>query len=103
MTGTYPKDHNRIGYRFAVGAVTYEGGDIAPGPASTFKMGDSIPLYFLRSDPYVSSARYPSESVQSVLIFSLLGVLWMVAGSANLYHYIRRRREPPTILLQRAV
>jgi hypothetical protein len=102
VTGTYANDHNRIGYRFTVGAVTYEGGDEAPGLASAFKVGDRIPVYFLRSDPHVSAARYPSDSVQSVLIFSLLGALWMVAGIVNLYHYIRKRREPPTIFLQRA-
>jgi hypothetical protein len=102
VTGTYPKKHNRIGYRYAVGAVAYAGEDMAPGLASHFRVGDSIAVYFLRSEPAVSAARYPSETVGSVLIFSIVGALWMVAGVANVHHYIRRRKKPPTILLQRS-
>jgi hypothetical protein len=102
VTGIYPKDHNRIGYRYAVGAVTYEGGDMAPGSASSFEVGDSIHVWFLRSEPYVSAARYPSETIRSVTVFSLVGALWMVAGVANFHYYIRRRKERPTIRLQRA-
>jgi hypothetical protein len=103
VTGTYPKDHNRIGYRYTVGPRTYEGGDMAPGAASSYRVGDSLPIYYLRSEPYVSAARYPSETVRSVSVFAALGALWMVAGAANAYYYFFRRRDKrPTIHLQRA-
>jgi hypothetical protein len=102
VTGTYPNDHNRIGYRYGVGTATYEGGDVAPGSASSFEVGDSIKVWFLRSDPYISAARYPSETIQSVTVVSLVGALWLVSGAANFHYYIRRRKERPTIPLQRA-
>lgn len=102
VTGTHPKDHNRISYRYAVGALTYAGGDMAPGAASSFKVGDSIAVYFLRSEPVVSAATYPSETVRSVAVFALIGSLWMVAGAANYHYYIRRRKERPMIHLRRA-
>jgi len=103
VTGTYPKDHNRIGYRYTVGPRTYEGGDMAPGAASSYRIGDSLPIYYLRSEPYVSAARIPSETVRSVSVSALIGALWLVAGASNAYYYFfRRRKEPPTIHLQRA-
>jgi uncharacterized protein DUF3592 len=101
VIGTYPKDHNRIGYRYAVGAVTYEGGDMAPGSASSVEVGDTIDVWYLGSEPYVSAARYPSETIRSVMAFSLVGALWLVAGVANFHYYIRRRKDRPTIRLQR--
>jgi hypothetical protein len=58
---------------------------MAPGSASSYKVGDSLPIYYLQSEPHVSAARYPSETVRSVSVFAVVGALWMVVGAANAY------------------
>lgn len=80
VTGVFPEDHNHIGYRYLVSGVPYGGSDFAPGDASEFQVGDTITVYFLRSAPAQSAARYPTETTRSVLLESLFGGLWLVSG-----------------------
>lgn len=102
VVGVFPHDHDQIGYRYVVGTKSYELRGLAPGGATNYVVGDSLRIYYLRSDPTVAVARYPTDTLWSTLAFSLLGASWLVSGGAIMQFYRGSRRPPPTVRLERA-
>lgn len=90
VTGVFPEEHNHIRYRYTVGTTNYEAKDFAPGDAKDWEIGRAITIHYLRSDPSVSVSRYPTDTLGSVITFSLLGSCWLVSGVVNMYFYGRR-------------
>ena len=90
VTATLPHQHNQIAYRYAVGRADYEGKGTAPGRAADFKPGDTVSIWYLRSNPAASDTGRRTETWSSVLAESCLGALWLVSGAVNLHVYVKR-------------
>jgi hypothetical protein len=88
--GTVPGQGKYVGYRYRVGAREYEGRSVAPIGAEHLKVGDTITIQYLRTDPGVSAAAPPTDTLGDVVSLSLLGAGWLVSGAVNLHVYGRR-------------
>ena len=103
VTGIFAQDHDQIGFRYAVGERSYEKRGQVPRPARSYAVGDSIRVFYLRSDPSVALAYYPDQTLLSVACLSLLGSCWLVSGAAIARFYFGHlRKSLPTTRLERA-